>query len=444
MNNRALEKAFWIGFAVLCPLIPVSLYFAGNWYSLFHSYSMGMLLGIISYVYFLNALIISARIRYFDSIFGHDRVLVFHGYLALAAMSAAVAHYVFKSIYSFDTTLQTGLGVLGFYLFATIIVLTLLFMVDTLSERMGWLKTLRTAVKEKLHLDYSKLKIFHNFTSLAAVFIALHVLMASSTQENLARMLVMGGWALVAVSFFLYHKFIRTIVAHYRSLSVTKVTPLTSSIVEISMKGSKRAMFRAGQFGYFRLKDEGVGSEEHPFTISSPPGDDGLVITVKNLGDYTAKLHAVQVGTRVLFDGPYGVFTPKQSGKHHLFIAGGIGITPFLSIITEWERAGIQNPSTLIWSTRTEQEMTHREFFEKIGRQHSLFRFIPIVTRPESVDAVGGRVTGELLDSAVKGLDLGCIAVYFCGPEKMRVSVTKELCRIGIPGKNIHFEKFSF
>lgn len=444
MSNNRFIKIFWTGFAIACPVIPVFFYFAGNWYSIFHSYSVGMVFGIISYIYFLNTLIISSRIRYFDSIFGHDRVLVFHGYLALAAISAAIAHYCTKSISGFDLSIQSGFGVFAFYLFATIIVVTLLFMVDMVPGKP--VKNLRNFAANTLRFDYAKLKLFHNFAFLAIIFIALHVLFATSTQEKLVRILVMGIWGAASISFYIYHKFIRTTFNNRKGLTVVDVSNLAPEIIEIRMRynNGKVYNYRAGQFGYFRMMSSLLSKEEHPFTISSQPGSDGLTITVKILGDYTATLKNLPVGTNVIYDGPYGVFTPEQNAQHHIFIAGGIGITPFLSIISEWNFKGITDPITLIWSAKSSDEMIHHEFFERIESKNSNFLFVPVISRPIPNKTDGKHIDKILLESIVKKKELKNTVVYICGPQTLRTRVIKDFKMIGIPSGNIHYEKFSF
>lgn len=74
-------------------------------------------MGLTGYVYFFNTLIISSRIRYFDRLFGHDKALLFHGYLALSAMLAVTAHFIFKQIYGYNITIQTLSGISASILF---------------------------------------------------------------------------------------------------------------------------------------------------------------------------------------------------------------------------------------------------------------------------------------------------------------------------------------
>lgn len=445
MNNRIVEKIFWISFTIASPLIPIFFYFWGNWYSFFHSYSMGMVMGLTGYVYFFNTLIISSRIRYFDRLFGHDKALLFHGYLALSAMLAVTAHFIFKQIYGYNITIQTLSGISASILFLVVIILTLLFMASIIPFISVWIKAIRKGAANRLNPDYSKVKVFHNFSVVAAFFAAIHAFLASSTQENNSRIILLNIWALTSISFFIYHKFVRKFVSG-RALTVTEVNQLTSEIVEIRMHHTKGTAikYRAGQFGYFSIISKMYSKEEHPFTISSQPGTDELAITVKSLGDYTSKLKEISSGTKILFDGPYGVFTPEQDGRHHIFIAGGIGITPFLSVISEWDFAGIKTPLTLIWSTRTAEEMIYRDLFTRIESKNSMFLFVPIVTRSVNAITGGSRIDRSILEPLIRKKEIRNTVVYICGPDLMRKSVIKELKSSGIASKNIYWERFSF
>jgi hypothetical protein len=151
-----------------------------------------MFFGIISYTYFLNCLIVSSRI-----------------YLALAAFTSAIVHYIFKFIYLPEISVQTALGTVSLTIFAAIITITLLLMVKNLLRSLPIIHYLRSLMGRFIKVDYSRLKQFHNITALASAIVAVHVLLSTSTQENFTRMSLMGAWALVALILFVYHKLIR-------------------------------------------------------------------------------------------------------------------------------------------------------------------------------------------------------------------------------------------
>jgi predicted ferric reductase len=121
---------------------------------------------------------------------------------------------------------------------------------------------------------------------------------------------------------------------------VKNVIQLNRDIKEIEMEVlDKKIYFKPGQFAFFSFIGEKVSPESHPFSISSSNLNDNLKITIKNLGDYTSQLDSIQAGDSVLVDGPYGDFSYKNfDNKSQIWIAGGIGITPFFSMIQNIEK----------------------------------------------------------------------------------------------------------
>ena len=444
MAGERLRRALWLGVAVLCPAVPLQAYFAGNWYSILHSYSLGMFCGIVSYVYFANTLILSARIRYFDRLFGHDRVMLFHGWLAGAALVLACAHVGFKSGFIAYGTAHINLGIAALALFAAVGLVTVLFMVGNPLHRIGALAALRAFGVRRLGFDYSRLKLFHNLTAPALALATVHVLMAAPTAETQARLWLMGAWGAMALLVHFHHKVLRVALGYRRAFRVTAVRRLADSTVEIraARPDGSRLEHRAGQFAFLRLLSPVCGLAEHPFTISSPPGSEMLGFTIKALGDYSASLPAVAVGAKLLCDGPYGRFTPLRGAGPYLFVAGGIGITPFLSILREWDAAGITEPVTLIWSMATRSERIDEGFFEAAAARHAAFRFVPVVTR-EPGGAVR-RVDRELLRMCVEPASAARLSAYVCGPDPLRRAVIGHLRELGLPRRAVHDETFSF
>jgi predicted ferric reductase len=445
MARERWQRTLWLGAAVLSPAVPLQAYFAGNWYSILHRYSLGMFCGIVSYVYFANTLILSARFRGIDRLFGHDRVMVFHGRLAGAAFAFAFAHAVLKYLYSGPGTIQINIGMAGLALFAAVGLATVLFMVGHPRHRIEAMAALRAFGVRRLGLDYSRLKLFHNLTAPALALVTAHVLMASPTAETKARLGLMGAWGVTALLIHFCHKVLRVALRHRRAFRVTEVRRLTDSVVELraARPDGSRLEHRAGQFAFFRLLSPVCGIEEHPFTISSPPGSETLRITVKALGDYTSALPATAAGARLLCDGPYGRFTPSRGAGPYLFVAGGIGITPFLSVLRAWDAAGIAEPVTLIWSVRARDERIDEGFFEAAAARHAAFRYVPV--RTGEPGGAARRVDRALLSAYIEQpAGAPRLAAYVCGPDPFRRAVIGHLRDLGLPARAIHHETFSF
>jgi len=183
-----------------------------------------------------------------------------------------------------------------------------------------------------------------------------------------------------------------------------------------------------------------TGKEEHPFTISSAPQVENIHLTIKDLGNYTAKLADLDPGCRVLLDGPYGTFTPEPGGPAKLFIAGGIGITPFMSVLGSWSGAANVSPVTLLWTVKKENDLVDLAFFQALDRECRWLTVKTFVTRPGD----GGqpaRINRDVLEQYVTGAGM---KVYLCGPVKMTGSLIKQVRALGVRRRNIHFERFGF
>ena len=129
----------------------------------------------------------------------------------------------------------------------------------------------------------------------------------------------------------------RRIFLKRKKFAVTGSENISPSVLRIRFSPEQeRVSFRPGQFAYLRFLSESIPPDEHPFTISSSPAEPEIAVTVKSLGDFTEKLTLLKRGDSVVFDGPMS-FTPLPDGREKLFIAGGIGITPFLSVLRDWE-----------------------------------------------------------------------------------------------------------
>ncbi len=437
------QRVLWPTAAVLLPLVPLQAYFAGEWGGLEGAHGLGKFFGILSFAYFAGTLVLAARIRLFDRLYGHDRVMVFHRLMALAAICCAAAHGILKSM-SYGVggllSVQAFLGIAASSLFDTIAVVTVVFMTGDLLGHAGAFARLRTVAAKAWGFDYSRLKLFHNLTALAMALVTTHILMASSTAGDAARTVtvgVVGGLGLIA---YVCHKLLRFLVRRHGALEITSVRALGPRITELraALPRGRIACHRPGQFGYFRVLSDACGIEEHPFTISSPPGTASLSLTAKALGNYTTALQSVRPGDRLVFDGPYGRFTPDGHAARYLFVAGGIGITPFLSIVAEWDSRGFACPVSLVWSVRTRAELVDGGLFGRAATQHEAFTYVPVVT-----DESGGRRIDEQLLREHLGPSPGQTDTFVCGPESLRRAVVEALRGLGVPRRSIHFEAFS-
>lgn len=206
----------------------------------------------------------------------------------------------------------------------------------------------------------------------------------------------------------------------------------TGKAVAITMTPTGRALrFRPGQFAFISFD----GGEPHPFTISKAPGEDGsLRMTVAGRGDFTGRLiGSLKVGTPVRVEGPFGRFLRRRSKMPELWIAGGIGITPFVA----WAQAmdPRDGPTHLFYCVRNEGGAAHIEELKALAER------LPNLTLTLHTSEASGRATADAI-LETSGLDPAGLSIAFCGPEPMRKALTGGFAARGVSVRRIRYEEF--
>jgi predicted ferric reductase len=178
-----------------------------------------------------------------------------------------------------------------------------------------------------------------------------------------------------------------------------------------------------------------MGIEAHPFTVSSAPKEHDLRLTIKASGDWTTKLaQKLTVGTAAHIEGPFGTFSfGNMPSKKQIWIAGGIGITPFLSMAR-----ALQDPSyeiDLWYSVKQEKEMVSREEFVSLAQRIPSFRFHRLVSDTD------GYLTADRILEGHAGIKDLCVMI--CGPEPMKNALSDQFRKRGVDAKKIFFERFN-
>ncbi len=214
--------------------------------------------------------------------------------------------------------------------------------------------------------------------------------------------------------------------------SIKKVTHDTLSIVTEKPDGFT---FKPGQATSIAIDRKGWEEEARPFTFASLPEDDFFEFVIKTYPEHdgtTDKLLDVEEGERLILSGVYGTIDYKGEG---VFIAGGSGVTPFLSILRDLHRNGRTGSNKLIFANKTEKDIILKgELEEMLGEN-----FVNILSEEKTVDYAHGFVTGEFLKKEV-----GDINGYFylCGPPVMMNKVEGYLFDLGVDKDQIVKETF--
>lgn len=474
------ERILLLTLYAFLPALFAALYMAGNTYSfmsLLEPYNLSIIAGAAAYVTFMAQFFLSARIRFLERIIPQDRLLALHGLTGMITAGLVLAHFVLKYLLIIrygGITLQSALGIGALVIYAVLAPGALLVLRGRRAARRGGSPPYRRAL------------MGHNLFALAGALAVVHVLAASSTWSPGLRIFTVL-WGALALGAYVYHKLLRP--RRRMRFILESVREAAPGVHRYEFRGdSPRTPMRcqAGQFGYWAVGEgprgaggkprageepagapiarrelgpggkpraegvpgaggtpgagpvPGITSEEHPFTLASPPGENPAVV-VRGSGDYTAAMPFLQPGTAVYFDGPYGHFTPSglPEGTPLLLLAGGIGITPFLSMSGD-EVLRRMYPMTLLWSVRTREECgIAPEFLESGGAADAVT--VKIVCSSEEGRA-GRKDVDEMLDAAGKEH----AEVFICGPSGFTEAMRGHLRDLRVARSRIHSERFGW
>ncbi len=445
------------GLTIILCLIPAVMWFQIHPLTTIQGYSgtmlaVGRLTGLIGLVMYALNLVYSTRLRLLELMFGGlNRVYIAHHLLGGLAFILLAFHPLFLSLRFAQTSLKeaalllipTGLtplvavfdggnihhqvvlsqwaifmGILAFWVMAGLLLITFFIRIPY-----GiWIQT-------------------HQYLGAAFFLIGLHVLFVTSDISTHAALrnyvLIMTAIGLVA---FLYQKFGRKIFVRQFLYAVDMVKQTGGDVYEIYLSPhGEKMLHKAGQFIFMRFMDghnQHIGREWHPFSISSGPGDPQLRVSIKGLGDYTKALWALQPGTTAEIEGAYGMFSfADLRNQHQIWVAGGIGITPFISMAKALPEKDFQ--IDLYYSVKTASELVSwPELVSVAESKGGQFRVFPYVA-----DQQTGYLSADYIEKTSGGLEGK--EIFICGPPSMMHSLRSQLSAKSIPGTSIHSEEFA-
>lgn len=233
---------------------------------------------------------------------------------------------------------------------------------------------------------------------------------------------------------------------------VSRITAETADTASVYLTGTNLDQFHftGGQFLFLRFLAKPFYMESHPFSISKNHDGTSIRHTIKAIGDFTRSIPNIPVGTKVLVEGPYGIFTAKRAtGNKILAIAGGIGITPFIALLEDLGKAG--KDVVLIYGNKTEADIALRTELEKLSEKYSIKIHHVLSNQSELPHPTtynlqlttfsSGFITPDLITQLIP--DAADREAFLCGPPPMMNSLLKTLPTIGIPKHKIYYEKFS-
>lgn len=359
-------------------------------------------------------LMLSTRVAPLERfLYGLDKLFVTHRVAGMGVALFAMAHFTIVPrsegfVITKAFSLPTFFALLGAIFAAT-------------APRFPW--------RRLVPLKYHQWKASHRFMGVFVVGAVVHSLLAVTYVRQVPWLTAyVYGAAGLGLMAWVYRElrlpYLRHVTTHRVRLFRT-----IGDISEVTLFDAQPPR-TAGQFGVLSLCD-GPTREEHPFTISSGSGEP-YRFSIKSSGDYTARLlqEGVATGSGATVEGPYGAFDYRRGKTEQLWVAGGIGITPFLAMAADLDDT---RRVFLIWSVHDRSEAVFEEELARLSESRANLRvLIHSSSELGHLDLSAAELTSSPRD----------YSAFICGPHPMRVSLVRQLRRMGVARNEIYFEEF--
>jgi ferredoxin-NADP reductase len=193
--------------------------------------------------------------------------------------------------------------------------------------------------------------------------------------------------------------------------------------------------------------EEGNPNLRHAFSIASSPTEDFLMISTKirDESPYKTRLNHLKQGDVVSLMGPAGQFgLTEQSTDQIVLLGGGIGITPFRSIVKYATDKKLPNKITLLYSNKTPEDIVYKHEWEEYEERNANFIIVHTITQPSESKPEWkgrvGRIDANLIREQIKNPEKA--QYYVCGPPSLVTDLTSVLTGMGISGTQIRTENF--
>ncbi len=440
-NRRS--AALWLAIYLFVVTAPMLLLLGGGsapGRGLVWDFSMG--LGYAALVMFGVQWVLTARFRRATLPFGIDIVYYFHRYLAVCALAIVLLHVGLLVLEYPQALGATDPRQAPAHMTAARVSLALLGAVALLA-----------LARRRLALEYDRWRMTHSALAMAAMVLALWHVFAAGHYLDLPWK--RGLWLLLVAAWMAIVLFVRVIRPwrlSQRPWRVSEVRPEQGRVFTLVLEpaAGQRLRFAPGQFAWLTLRHSPWSMREHPFSIaSSATRDDRIELSIKELGDFSAAIKDMKPGETAWLDGPYGTFSvdhhPDSAG--FVFIAGGIGIAPVMSMLRTLAERGDRRPLLLIYGNRVWDRVAFREELEQLQQRLELEVVHSLIDPPDGWAGEQGLITQALLARQLGARDgrLRANGEYFvCGPTEMTQSVESALAALGVDPRRVHSELFEW
>jgi len=239
-----------------------------------------------------------------------------------------------------------------------------------------------------------------------------------------------------------------TVTTNYESTLLGR-TDVAEGTMAFQFEKPNNSIFKAGQYIDLTLSGSQPGPSDrltHTFSIASSPFDEELLVTTRMRNTvFKRTISTLPIGSRAKIEGPMGSFSlHNNTARPAVFLAGRIGIAPFLSMLSYATEEKLRHPILLFYANRNLEDAAFIDALWKLERENPRFRFVPTLTRASIGNGWKGKtgyITPEMLLAHV-GI-LRRPIYYIAGPPTMVATTRRTLSEVGVDEDDIRTEEFA-
>lgn len=403
------------------------------------TWDLSMALGYAAMSMFGVQFWLTARFKRATAPFGIDLVYYFHRYLALFALALAIVHVVVLAAVH-PAAIALDLRVVPAHVAAGMLSLALLAIVVVLS-----------LARRQLRIAYERWRWTHALlATLGFALAAWHLFGSGRYLDTAWKQALWAGYLGFWAALIVHVRLLRPWGVLRRPWRVQAVRPEHGHVWTLVLEpGGERTpplRFSPGQFAWLTLRASPLAMREHPFSIaSSSESPRRIELSIKALGDFSASIGSVQPGETAWLDAPYGTFGVDRCphARSLVFVAGGIGIAPILSMLRTLADRADRRPMLLVYGNRVWDRVAFREELDALARRLDLRIVHTLLEPPGDWCGEQGFVTEAMLGRHLPSAGQRC-EVFICGPTPMTTQVEQALAALKLPASQVHSEIFDW
>jgi predicted ferric reductase len=414
---------FWLVTIFVLPLPLIQTLAQGldgtiNQYTLFASQ-----IGTIAYTWMLFAIAVSEKPKWLDRLIGLPEMYFAHGIIGVGAIVLAFGHKMMLQ----STGMIKLTGNLALILFILVAGYSMFFMSGLLTSKIKLMQAFKARLEKIFRYETSVW--IHRLNIVATLLVFAHVILIPYIRVISGFMFYFYLYSGVTAGVYFYMHAIKPRL--FRKGILLARRQLADSVTELVIQLKRRGNFRSGDFVYFNFPQIDGMKEMHPFSILQyDKRKHQLVFTIRNWGDFTAKLDQVPLGAQVRVDGSYGrlLDAVKEHGEENLFFIGsGVGSVPLISLVSALVH---RRKITFVRVVSQKEDLVYEAYLRQLEREYSNFTYYSQL----------GRLSQIQVDKFAQDSTFYLVG----GSPAMMDGTMKMLKKSGVKRKYIYGEKFNF